>query len=402
MTELLAPAGTLEKLVFALQYGADAVYAAGPSFGMRAYAGNFTLEELRQGIGLAHQMGRKVYITVNIVPHNEDLEGLPEYIAALAELKVDALILSDPAVLAIARDTAPHMELHLSTQANAVNWRSVRFWHQQGISRVILARELSLTEIATIRERVPDVELEVFVHGAMCISYSGRCMLSMYMTGRDANKGACANPCRYQYALVEEKRPGQYYPIEEDERGTYIMNSKDLCMLPYLKDVLATGVDGLKIEGRMKSVNYVATITRAYRLALSALERGEEPPRWIVDELGKVSHRDYTTGFFYAKPDHADHVYGGQMYQGEAPFLGIVRGYDRSKGLLIEQRGHFRPGQEVEVITPSEEPPVPFLIESIGNAETGEILDAARHAQQLVYVPHPYELPRYAIVRQKR
>lgn len=398
MVELLAPAGNLEKLIFAIQYGADAVYAGGPQFGLRAFAGNFSLKELHEGIIFAHERGKKVYITVNIMPHNEDLRGLDEYIVEIERLGADAIILSDPAVLATAREVAPNMELHLSTQANAVNWQSVKFWHEQGIRRVILARELSLTEIREIRERVPGVDLEMFVHGAMCISYSGRCLLSNYMVGRDANKGECAHPCRYKYALVEEKRPGQYFPIEEDERGSYVMNSKDLCLYPHLRDVLSSGINGVKIEGRMKSVNYVATVTRVYRLALDALARGQELPEHLEQELFKVNHRAYTTGFAFQKPGPDDHVYTGKNYHGEAEFLGIVRGFDPIRGLLIEQRGNFKPGAAVEFIGPTSGP-IKVDIASIHDAETSESLDAARHAQQLVYVPYPMALEEYSIMR---
>ena len=402
MPELLAPAGTLEKLIFAIDYGADAVYAGGPAFGMRAFAGNFDIDELARGIAYAHERGKRVYITVNIIPHNDDLEGLPEYIATLRDIKADAIILSDPAVLQVVRDVAPDMELHLSTQANAVNWQSVRFWQGQGISRVILARELSLGEISLIRAKAPDIELEVFVHGAMCVSYSGRCMISMYMTGRDANKGECAHPCRYQYALVEEKRPGEYFPIEEDARGTYIMNSKDLCMLPNLTDVLATGVEGLKIEGRMKSAHYVATVTRAYRIGLDAAMRGQPLPLHAMDELSKVSHRPYTTGFYYNRPTGADHVYDSSSYQGDANFVGLVLGHDPERGLLVEQRGNFKPGETLQIISPGSDAAVHVPVPAIYAADTGQQLDAARHALQQVYVPCDTAFPVRSLVRTER
>jgi len=398
MVELLAPAGTLEKLMFAIQYGADAVYASGVRYGMRAHAGNFSLHDLAAGIAFAHQHGRKVYVTVNIIPHNDDLQDLPEYLLQLSEIGADAVILADPAVLLCAREVIPHMELHLSTQANAVNWQSVKFWAEQGIRRVILARELSLAEIREIRSRVPDVELEMFVHGAMCISYSGRCLLSNYMTGRDANRGECAHPCRYSYALVEEKRPGEYFGIEEDERGSYIMNSKDLCLFPHLTEVLQTGVNGLKIEGRMKSVHYVATVTRAYRLALAAIARGEKPSAMLERELRQVSHRAYTTGFAFGPPKESDHLYTGGNHPGEAEFLGIVRGFTPGDGLLIEQRGNFRVGQRVVFIGPTEDP-LPYVIPSIRSRATRTSVEAARHAQELVFVPYPEPLSEYAIMR---
>ncbi|MBS3937464.1 MAG: U32 family peptidase [Peptococcaceae bacterium] len=398
LPELLAPAGTPEKLVFALQYGADAVYAAGPQFGLRAHAGNFTLSELAEGIQYAHGLGRKVYVTVNIIPHNDDLKELPMYLEAIAAIGADAIILSDPGVLMLARKHAPLVDLHLSTQANAVNHLAARFWQEQGIKRVVLARELSGAEISEIRGYVPEVELEMFIHGAMCISYSGRCLLSNYMTGRDANKGECAHPCRYQYALVEEKRPGQYFPIEEDARGAYIMNSKDLCLYPYLADILQLGLQGLKIEGRMKSVYYVATITRAYRLAIDALARGELLPPQLQQELTQVNHRDYTGGFFLQKPTSLDHLYEGNKGQGEAQFLGIVRGFDPEYGLLIEQRGHFRLGTRAEIISPLGGP-WPIEVVNILDRQTLHPLEAARHAQQLVFVPYHEPVPEYSILR---
>jgi len=396
--ELLAPAGTLEKLVFAFCYGADAVYAAGPAFGLRAYAGNFTMAELAEGIQYAHRLGRKVYVPVNIIPHNDDLPELARYLEQLAALKPDAIILSDPGVLALCRQVAPKIELHLSTQANAVNSAAVRFWHEQGIKRVILARELSLAEISEIAIQVPDVELEIFVHGAMCISYSGRCLISNYLSGRDANKGECAHPCRYSYALVEEKRPGQFFPITEDHRGTYVMNSKDLCLYPHLADILSQNLAGLKIEGRMKSVYYVATITRAYRLAIDSLVRGEVPPANLEQELSLVNHREYTSGFFLQKPTASDHLYDRREGLGEAQFLGIVRGYSPHRGLLIEQRGHFKVGVKAEIISP-DGGPWPIEIASITSAETEEPQDAARHAQQLVYVPYQHSVADYSILR---
>ena len=398
MVELLAPAGTLEKLMFAIHYGADAVYASGARYGMRAHAGNFSWPDLAAGIAYAHQHARKVYVTVNIIPHNDDLRDLPEYLLQLSEIGADAVILADPAVLLCAREVIPHMQLHLSTQANAVNWQSVKFWAEQGIRRVILARELSLAEIREIRNRVPDVELEMFVHGAMCISYSGRCLLSNYMTGRDANRGECAHPCRYSYALVEEKRPGEYFGLEEDERGSYIMNSKDLCLFPHLTEVLQTGVSGLKIEGRMKSVHYVATVTRAYRLALAAIGRGEKPTALLECELHRVSHRSYTTGFAFGPPLASDHLYTGGKHGGEAEFLGIVRGFAPEDGLLIEQRGNFRVGQRVEFIGPTEDPQ-PYVIPKIQSRATRTPVEAARHAQELVFVPFPEPLSEYTIMR---
>ena len=300
--ELLAPAGTMEKLQMALTYGADAAYLGGTQFGLRAFGGNFTNDEIRSAVQLAHGMGRKIYVTVNVFPHNDDFVTLPDYLRFLAEAGVDAVLVADLGVFMCAREVVPALPVHISTQANNVNWRTVRAWQELGAARVVLARELSREEIREIR-RQTDVELELFVHGAMCISYSGRCLLSSYFTGRDANRGGCAQSCRWKYALVEESRPGEYYPVAEDARGTYIMNSKDLCLLPYLDEVIVSGIDSLKIEGRMKSVHYVASVVKAYRMALDAACTGapyEVRSEW-TEELGKVSHRAYTTGFFHKK-----------------------------------------------------------------------------------------------------
>jgi putative protease len=303
--ELLAPAGNLEKLKMAVLYGADAVYLGGKSFGLRAFGGNFSREELKEAMDFAHARGKKVYVTVNIFPHNGDLEGLPDYLQYLQSIQADALLVADLGVFMMCRKLIPDMELHISTQANNTNWASVNAWKELGASRVVLAREMSLAEIREIRSKC-DVDLEMFMHGAMCISYSGRCLLSNYFTGRDSNRGSCAQSCRWKYALVEETRPGKYFPIEEDERGTYIMNSKDMCLMPNIRDVIESGVDSLKIEGRMKSVHYAASVTKAYRLAIDSYfedpEHFEVRQEWM-DELEKVSHRAYTTGFLLSPAD---------------------------------------------------------------------------------------------------
>lgn len=332
--ELLAPAGNLEKLKIALLYGADAVYCSGKAFGLRAGAGNLSPEELEEGVALAHQMGRRVYVTVNIIPHNGDFQDLSEYLLYLASIGVDALIVADPGVLTLARELVPHLPLHLSTQANAVNWRSVRFWQEQGVQRIILARELSREEIAEIRQKT-GAELEVFVHGAMCMAYSGRCLLSMYLTGRDANRGDCAQPCRWRYSVVEERRPGKYMALEEDDRGTYIFNSKDLCLIDYIPELVELGLASLKIEGRMKSIHYVGTVTRVYRQALDAYR--QDPEAFAVreewrQELEKVSHRDYTTGFFCHPPAAEDHDYKSYGYIRTYDFVGLVRTIIRRTG----------------------------------------------------------------------
>ena len=383
--ELLAPAGTMEKLQMALVYGADAAYLGGTQFGLRAFGGNFTNDEIRAAVQLAHGMGRKVYVTVNVFPHNDDLVSLPDYLRFLAEAGVDAVLVADLGVFMCAREVAPALPVHISTQANNVNWRTVRAWQELGAERVVLARELSHEEICEIR-RHTSVELELFVHGAMCISYSGRCLLSSYLTGRDANRGGCAQSCRWKYALVEESRPGEYYPIAEDERGTYIMNSKDLCLLPYLDEVVSSGIDSLKIEGRMKSVHYVASVVKAYRMALDAACAGtpyEVREEWI-EELGKVSHRAYTTGFFFGKTTEEDQIYGSSSYEQTSDFVGLVRAYDAQSGLVtVEQRNNMKLGQEIEIFQPRG---------ASFRQELREMWDA--DGQPITAAPHPQQLVR--------
>ena len=397
--ELLAPAGTMEKLQMALAYGADAAYLGGTQFGLRAFGGNFTNEEIRAAVQLAHGMGRKVYVTVNVFPHNDDLVALPDYLRFLAEAGVDAVLIADLGVFMCAREVAPALPVHISTQANNVNWRTVRAWQELGAARVVLARELSREEIREIR-RQTDVELELFVHGAMCISYSGRCLLSSYFTGRDANRGGCAQSCRWQYALVEASRPGEYYPIAEDERGTYIMNSKDLCLLPYLDEVVASGIDSLKIEGRMKSVHYVASVVKAYRMALDAACAGtpyEVREEWI-EELGKVSHRAYTTGFFFGKTTEEDQIYGSSSYEQTSDFVGLVRAYDAESGLAtVEQRNNMKLGQEIEIFQPHV---VSFRQElrEMWDAD-GQPITAAPHPQQIVRIRMTQAVEENSILR---
>ncbi len=398
--ELLAPAGTLEKLKFAITYGADAVYLGGPMWGLRAYAGNFTMEDIAHGVAFAHARGTKVYVTVNIIPHNDDFDGLEEYLAALADLNVDAFIISDPGILTVAKQVAPQVALHLSTQANVVNYRSAQFWVEQGVSRLILARELSHAEIAEIGQRV-SAELEVFVHGAMCISYSGRCLLSNYLTGRDANRGACTQPCRYQYSLVEEKRPGQYFPIMEDAHGTYIMNSKDLCLIEHLPQLLKLGLAGLKIEGRMKSVHYVATVTKVYREAIDAYYANPAEYRfqakWL-EELAKASNRSFTTGFFLGAPGPDAHIYEGELYDRQYDFVGVVQSYDPIKQLLwVEQRNNFLVGDTLEIIEPHGAGRE--LVVSKMFDESGEAIGVARHAQMLVGIPCVQPLEPMSLLR---
>ena len=350
--ELLAPAGNPEKLRMAVLYGADAVYLGGRSFGLRAFGGNFTPDKMKEAVAFAHQHGTKVYITINIFPHDNDMLDLDDYLHFVYDIGADAALVADLGVFTRAREIVPSLPLHVSTQANNTNWRAAEAWHKLGAKRIVLARELSGKEISEIR-RHTDAELEIFVHGAMCISYSGRCMLSNYLAGRDANRGACAQPCRWKYALVEEKCPGEYLPIEEDEHGTYIMNSKDLCLLPYLQDVIDTGVDSLKIEGRMKSVHYVASVTKAYRDALDgyAANGGKYESSAEEAELQKVSHREYTTGFFFGRPDGQAQNYKSSEYIQTSEFIGIVRSYDAGYA-KIEQRNHMEKGEEIEVFSP--------------------------------------------------
>ena len=383
--ELLAPAGTMEKLQMALAYGADAAYLGGARFGLRAFGGNFANEEIRAAVNLAHGVGKKIYVTVNVFPHNDDLVSLPDYLRFLADVEVDAVLVADLGVFMLAREVAPQLPVHISTQANNVNWRTVRAWQELGAERVVLARELSREEIREIR-RHTDVELELFVHGAMCISYSGRCLLSSYFTGRDANRGGCAQSCRWKYALVEESRPGECYPIEEDARGTYIMNSKDLCLLPYLDEVVDSGIDSLKIEGRMKSVHYVASVVKAYRMALDACLTGTSykvREEWLT-ELEKVSHRSYTTGFFFGKTTEADQIYGSSSYEQTSDFVGLVRAYDeKTKIAAVEQRNNMRLGQEIEIFQP---------VGAAFRQKLAEMWDT--EGQEIAAAPHPQQIIR--------
>ena len=383
--ELLAPAGTMEKLQMALAYGADAAYLGGAQFGLRAFGGNFTNEEIRAAVNLAHGVGKKIYVTVNVFPHNDDLVSLPDYLRFLADVEVDAVLVADLGVFMLAREVAPQLPVHISTQANNVNWRTVRAWQELGAERVVLARELSREEIREIR-RHTDVEMELFVHGAMCISYSGRCLLSSYFTGRDANRGGCAQSCRWKYALVEESRPGECYPIEEDARGTYIMNSKDLCLLPYLDEVVDSGIDSLKIEGRMKSVHYVTSVVKAYRMALDACLTDTSykvREEWLT-ELEKVSHRSYTTGFFFGKTTEADQIYGSSSYEQTSDFVGLVRAYDeKTKIAAVEQRNNMKLGQEIEIFQP---------VGASFRQKLAEMWDT--EGQEIAAAPHPQQIIR--------
>lgn len=401
--ELLAPAGNMDKLKMALLYGADAVYLGGKSFGLRAFSDNFSLEEMEEAVRYAHGLGKKVHVTVNIFPHNADLNGLPEYLTSLRDIHVDAVLIADPGIFSLARQIVPDLPVHISTQANVTNWVSAKFWHDAGAKRVVMAREVSLKDVKAIHDKVP-VELEGFVHGAMCISYSGRCLLSNYFTeNRDSNRGQCVQCCRFKYNVVEEKRPGQYFPVMEDERGTYIFNSKDLCLLPYLPDLYDAGLCSLKIEGRMKSVHYVATVVKVYRQAIDAYERDPEHfrvlPEWI-EELEKISHRPYTRGFSVSRPTEADQVYSHSSNTQTHEFIGLVRSYDAERKLAwIEQRNHFKVGQAVEFLQPKGKL-IRCTISRILD-EDGQDLDAARHAQQVVAVPVDEPLEAYSMMRRE-
>lgn len=398
--ELLAPAGNLEKLKMALMYGADAVYMGGKAFGLRAFSDNFEDIELKQGINFAHSLGKKAYITINIFPHNEDLPDLPDYIKSVVAMGADAIIVSDLGVFRIAREVAPTLPVHISTQANSVNWSTVKFWQELGASRVVLARELSLDDIKLIRDKV-DIELEAFIHGAMCISYSGRCLISNYLTGRDANRGQCAQPCRWKYHLVEESRPGVYLPVTEDERGTYIFNSKDLCLINHLPELIDSGLNSFKIEGRMKSVHYVATVVKVYREAIDSYCTSPDTfhikQEWL-DELQKVSHREYTTGFYFNKTNENDQIYTSSSYTQTHDFIGLVKEYNRETRMaVVEQRNNMKVGEEIEITQPGEEP---FIqkISQMFDAE-GSSIEVAPHPQQIVAMPMAKPVKPYAMLR---
>ncbi len=387
--ELLAPAGDPEKLKIAVRYGADAVYFGGRSFSLRAGAGGFSIPEMREAVDWAHERNVRCHLTMNIYPHQEDIDPLRSYLQEIRGIPLDAFIVSDPGMISLIRDVFPETPLHLSTQANVTNELTAAFWHEMGIRRLILARELSLKEIRRIRNCVPaDMELESFVHGAMCISYSGRCLLSNFMTGRDANRGACSHPCRYRYRLEEEKRPGEYWPVEEDDRGTYIFNSNDLCMLEHIPDLAEAGITSLKIEGRMKSIFYVAHVIRSYRMALDAYQKDPEnyayDPAWMK-ELCKASHRDFSTGFYYHKPTDQDQNYESSSYSRDYSFTGLVRSYDAASGwAVVEQRNKMVLGDTVEAFGPGPH----WFTQKIRQMqdENGEPIEAAPHPQQILRI----------------
>lgn len=401
-TELLIPAGSLDTLKTAVIYGADAVYLGGEAFGLRAKAKNFTQDEIRQGIAFAHEHGVKVYITANILAHNEDLNGVEEYFKELKEICPDAVIISDPGVFAIAKQTMPEMEIHISTQANNTNYGTFLFWHQLGAKRVVTARELSLAEIKEIRSRIPeDLEIESFIHGAMCMSYSGRCLLSNYMTGRDANQGACSHPCRWKYSIVEEKRPGEYMQVYENERGTYIFNSKDLCMIEYIPEMIDAGIDSFKIEGRMKTALYAATVTRTYRKAIDDYLKDpkiyEANLDWYRSEIGKCTYREFTTGFYFGKPDSTTQIYDNNTYVKNYTYLGTVEAVDERGYSKIEQKNKFIVGETIEIMKPDGRN-LDAVVKAIYNEE-GVSQESAPHSRQILFVDLSVEMEPYDILR---
>ena len=406
-TELLIPASNLEVLKTAVIFGADAVYIGGEAFGLRAKAKNFSLQDMKEGIAFAHERGVKVYVTANILAHNYDLEGARKYFGELKEIKPDALIISDPGMFTLAKEVCPEIDIHISTQANNTNYLTYDFWYKMGATRVVSARELSLVEIKQIREHIPeDMEIESFIHGAMCISYSGRCLLSNYFTGRDANHGACTHPCRWKYAVVEESRPGEYLPVYENERGTYIFNSKDLCMIEHIPEIIDAGIDSLKIEGRMKTALYVATVARTYRKALDDFMESEEKYRnnmeWYKAEIGKCTYRQFTTGFYFGKPDENTQIYDSNTYINEYIYLGIVGEMDERGFARIEQRNKFSVGDVIEIMKPNGDN-VETKVLAMYN-EDGEMVESCPHPKQVIYLqldkqPDVYDILRVANVK---
>lgn len=406
--ELLIPASSLEVLKTAVIFGADAVYIGGEAFGLRAKAKNFSPEEMAEGIAFAHANNVKVYVTANILAHNYDLEGARKYFEELRDMKpdtADALIISDPGMFTIAKEVWPEVEVHVSTQANNTNYMTYLFWWKQGAKRVVSARELSLNELKDIREHIPDdMEIESFIHGAMCISYSGRCLLSNYFTGRDANRGACTHPCRWKYAVVEEKRPGEYLPVYENERGTYIFNSKDLCMIEHIPELVEAGIDSLKIEGRMKTALYVATVARTYRKAIDDYFESEEKYRanmdWYKSEISKCTYRQFTTGFYFGRTDENTQIYDNNTYVNEYIYLGIID--EVAEFARFEQRNKFCVGDEIEIMKPDGRN-IAVRVEEMRDSMTMEKVDSCPHSKQVLWVklsetPDVYDLLR---VKQK-
>lgn len=400
--ELLIPASSLEVLKTAVRFGADAVYIGGEAFGLRAKAKNFSGEEMKQGIDFAHAHGVKVHVTANILAHNNDLEGARTYFHELKEMKPDALIIADPGMFTLAREICPEIDIHVSTQANNTNYMTYLFWHKLGAKRVVSARELSLKEIKEIRGRIPeDMEIESFIHGAMCISYSGRCLLSSYFTGRDANQGACTHPCRWKYAVVEEKRPGEYLPVYENERGTYLFNSKDLCMIEHIPEMIDAGIDSFKIEGRMKTALYVATVARTYRKAIDDYLESEEKYRanmeWYKAEIAKCTYRKFTTGFYFGRPDENTQIYDSNTYVSEYVYLGLIEEVSKEGLFRIEQKNKFCVGDHIEIMKPDGRN-IPVQVCSL-TTEDGEAVESAPHSRQVLWVGLSERADRYDLLR---
>jgi len=402
--ELLIPAGSLEVLKTAVVFGADAVYIGGEAFGLRAKAKNFGKEEMEEGIRFAHEYGVKVHVTANILAHNGDLSGAEDYLKELKALKPDALIVADPGIFTIAREICPEIDIHISTQANNTNYGTFCFWGRQGAKRVVSARELSLAEIKEIRENIPeDLEIESFIHGAMCISYSGRCLLSSYFTGRDANQGACTHPCRWKYAVMEEKRPGEFFPVYENERGTYIFNSKDLCMIEHIPEMIDAGIDSFKIEGRMKTALYVATVARTYRKAIDDYMESEEKYRknmdWYKTEIAKCTYRQFTTGFYFGKPDEQTQIYDSNTYVNEYIYLGTVEEKDKEGRAKISQRNKFCVGDTIEIMKPDGRN-IETTVLSLTTQE-GERVESAPHPKQTLFIGMTQEAETGDILRMR-
>ena len=399
--ELLIPASSLEVLKTAVVFGADAVYIGGEAFGLRAKAKNFSREDMKAGIDFAHAHGARVHVTVNILAHNDDLDGVREYLYELKEMRPDALIIADPAIFELAKEICPEIERHISTQANNTNYGTYRFWYDLGAKRVVSARELSLEEIRQIRRNIPeDMEIESFIHGAMCISYSGRCLLSNYFTGRDANQGACTHPCRWKYSVVEETRPGEYMPVYENERGTFIFNSKDLCMIEHIPEMIGAGIDSFKIEGRMKTALYVATVARTYRKAIDDYLEDPEKYRanmpWYLDQISNCTYRQFTTGFYFGKPDETSQIYDNNTYVKEYTYLGII-GEEKEGMYRIEQRNKFSVGERIEIMKPDGRN-IETAVQRIVDEE-GREQESAPHPKQVLYVDLGCRACRYDILR---
>jgi putative protease len=403
--ELLIPASCLDVLKVAVNFGADAVFIGGDVYGLRAKAKNFSREDMAEGIRYAHEHGVKVHVTVNILAHNYDLDGVRRYLEELRELGPDALIIADPGIFMMAKEICPEIERHISTQANNTNWASAQFWYDLGAKRIVTARELSLKEIREMRAHIPeDMEIESFVHGAMCISYSGRCLLSNYFTGRDANKGACTHPCRWKYAVVEESRPGEYLPIEENERGTYIFNSKDLCMIEHIPDLMTSGIDSFKIEGRMKTALYVATVARTYRRAIDDYCRDpelyEKNLPWYREQISDCTFRNFTTGFFYGRPSQEDQIYDSNTYITNYTYIGTVHAIDAKGCTVIEQKNKFLVGDRIEIMKPNGDN-LEVEVKAIYDAE-GNSMESAPHPQQEIHIDLGVQPAPYDILRMKK